>query len=62
MQVTPEFRYFAIARLARQIEKMVDDFDIRQLHDQKLTDITEEIRNYAQMMLNHCIQRLNGPE
>lgn len=62
MQVTPEFRYFAVARLARQIERMADDFDIYQLHDQKLADITEEIRSYARMMLNHCIQRLNGPE
>ena len=62
MQVTPEIRYFAVARLARQIERMADDFDIHQLHDPKLAEMAEEIASMSRMMLNHCIRRVNGLE
>ena len=55
-------RYFAVARLARQIERMADDFDIHQLHDPKLEEMAEEIASMSRMMLNHCIRRVNGPE
>ena len=62
MQVTPEIRYFAVARLARQIEKMADDFDIHKLNDPELEEMTKEIENIAHKMLSHCIKKIDGPE
>lgn len=62
MEVTPEIRYFAVARMARQIEKMADDFDIHQLHDPKLAEMAEEMESIAHKMLYHCIRRIDGPE
>ena len=62
MQVTPEMRYFAVARMARQIERMADDFDIHQLHDRKLAEMAEEMESIARMMLSHCIKKIDGPE
>ena len=62
MEVTPEMRYFAVARMTRQLEKMADNYDIHQLHDPKLEEMAEEIASMSRMMLNHCIRRVNGPE
>ena len=62
MQVTPEIRYFAVARLARQIERMADDFDIHQLHDPKLAEMAEDIERIARLMRAYCIDRVGGLE
>lgn len=62
MQVTPEIRYFAVARMTRQLERMADDYDIHQLNDPKLEEMAEEIASMSRMMLNHCIRRVNGLE
>ena len=62
MKVTREMRYFAVARLARQIERMADDFDIYKLHDPKLEEMAEEIERIARLMRAYCIDRVGGLE
>ena len=62
MEVTPEMRYFAVARLARQIERMTDDFVIYKLHDPKLEEMAEEIERIARLMRTYCIDRVGGLE
>lgn len=62
MQVTPEMRYFAVARMTRQLEKMADNYDIHQLHDNRLSDMAEEIERIARLMRAYCIDRVGGLE
>lgn len=62
MEVTPEMRYFAVARMTRQIEKMADNYDIHQLHDPKLEEMAEEIERIARLMRAYCIDRVGGLE
>lgn len=62
MNITPDMRYFAVARMARQIERMADDFDIHQLHDPELAEMAEEMESIAHKMLYHCIKKTDGPE
>ena len=62
MEVTPEMRYFAVARMTRQLEKMADNYDIHQLHDPKMEEMAEEIERIARLMRAYCIDRVGGLE
>ena len=62
MNITPEMRYFAVARMTRQLEKMADNYDIHQLHDHRLSDMAEEIESIARLMRAYCIDRVGGLE
>ena len=62
MNITPEMRYFAVARMTRQLEKMADNYDIHQLHDHRLSDMAEEIERIARLMRAYCIDRVGGLE
>lgn len=55
-------RYFAVARMTRQLEKMADNYDIHQLHDHRLSDMAEEIERIARLMRAYCIDRVGGLE
>ena len=59
MQVTQEIRYFAVARLARQIEKMAEGKYIRKLGDPELDRLSEEIQEAARRMRSHCFDILD---
>ena len=62
MEVTPEMRYFAVARMTRQLEKMANNYDIHQLHDHRLAEMAEDIERTARLMRAYCIDRVGGLE
>lgn len=62
MQMTPEIRYFAVARMTRQLERMVDDYDIHQLQDSKLEEMAKEVERLAHQMRTHCINCIRDLE
>ena len=62
MNITPDMRYFAVARMTRQLERMADNYDIHQLHDPKLAEMAEEIERIARLMRAYCIDRVGGLE
>ena len=60
MNITPNMRYFAVARMARQIERMIDSYDIHQLDDPELDRLSEEIQEAARKMRSHCFKILDS--
>lgn len=60
MQVTPEMRYFAVARMTRQLEKMAESNDILKLDDPELDRLSEEIVEAARKMRDHCYTILDS--
>ena len=59
MEVTPEMRYFAVARMTRQLEKMAESNDILKLGDPELDRLSEEICEAARKMRDHCFDILD---
>ncbi len=59
MNITPEMRYFAVARMARQIERMAESNDILKLGDPELDRLSEEITEAARKMRDHCFDILD---
>ena len=59
MNITPDMRYFAVARMTRQLEKMVDSNDIFNLYDPELDRLSEEICEAARKMRDHCFAILD---
>lgn len=60
MEVTPEMRYFAVARMTRQLEKMAESNDILKLDDPELDRLSEEIVEAARKMRDHCYTILDS--
>ena len=59
MRVTPEMRYFAVARMASRIQDMVCSNDIFSLYDPELDRLSEEIQEAARRMCSHCYDILD---
>ena len=59
MEVTPEMRYFAVARMASRIQDMVCSNDIFSLYDPELDRLSKEIWEAASRMRNHCFDILD---
>ena len=60
MNITPDMRYFAVARMTRQLEKMAESNDILKLDDPELDRLSEEIVEAARKMRDHCYTILDS--
>ena len=59
MNITPDMRYFAVARMASRIQDMVCSNDIFSLYDPELDRLSEEIQEAARRMRSHCFDILD---
>ena len=59
MEVTPEMRYFAVARMASRIQDMVCSNDIFSLYDPELDRLSKEVWETARRMRSHCFDILD---
>ena len=59
MNITPDMRYFAVARMASRIQDMVCSNDIFSLYDPELDRLSKEIWEAARRMRSHCFDILD---